>query len=72
MDGLPNRGAIRFYDRGTDGSIVKLTVAYSVPMIIRQLMDGLSLGPVVEGALQADMERFKVYALQQNFQEESK
>jgi uncharacterized membrane protein len=30
------------------------------------LMDGLSLGSVVEGALQADMERFKVYALQQN------
>ena len=64
VDGLPNRGAIRFYDRGADGSIVKLTVAYSVPMIIRQLMDGLSLGSVVEGALQADMERFKVYALQ--------
>ena len=59
---------LRFYDRGADGSMVKLTVAYCVPMMIRQLMDGLSLGSVVEGALQADMERFKVYALQQNYQ----
>lgn len=63
VDGLPNRGAIRFYDRGTEGSIVKLSVAYSVPSIIRQLMDGLSLGKTVEGALQADMERFRVYAI---------
>jgi len=64
VDGLPNRGAIRFYDRGHDGTIVKLTVAYSVPSIIRQVMAGLSLGSVVEGALQADMERFKAYAIQ--------
>lgn len=66
VDGLPNRGAIRFYDRGAEGSIVKLTVAYSVPMVIQKLMEGLSLSSVVEGALQADMERFKVYAMQQN------
>ncbi len=63
VDGLPNRGAIRFYDRGTDGSIVKLTVAYSVPIIVKQLMAGLSLGKVVEGSLQADMGRFRDYAI---------
>lgn len=64
VDGLPNRGAIRFYDRGDDGSIVKLTVSYAVPMVIRQVMNGLSLGKVVEGSLQADMGRFRDYAMQ--------
>lgn len=64
VDGLPNRGAIRFYDRGSDGSIVKLTVSYSVPHMIRQIMDGLALGRVVESSLQADLERFRTYALQ--------
>ncbi|MGI0493038.1 SRPBCC family protein [Alkalinema pantanalense CENA528] len=63
VDGLPNKGAIRFYDRGNDGSVVKLTVAYSVPTVIRQLMDGLALGKVVESSLQADMNRFRDYAL---------
>ncbi|OUC14020.1 MAG: hypothetical protein B0A82_14360 [Alkalinema sp. CACIAM 70d] len=63
VDGLPNKGAIRFYDRGAEGSIVKLTVAYSVPTVIRQLMDGLALGKVVESSLQADMNRFRDYAL---------
>jgi uncharacterized membrane protein len=63
VSGLPNRGAIRFYDRGPDGSIVKLTVSYSVPAIVQQVMVGLSLGKIVEGSLQADMERFKNYAL---------
>jgi uncharacterized membrane protein len=30
VDGLPNRGAIRFYDR-ENSSIVKLTIGYRVP-----------------------------------------
>jgi uncharacterized membrane protein len=38
VDGLPNRGAIRFYDRH-GSSIVKLTVGYAIPGILRQLMD---------------------------------
>ncbi|HEY9818650.1 MAG: hypothetical protein EA367_16280 [Leptolyngbya sp. DLM2.Bin15] len=62
VDGLPNRGAIRFYDRG-DRSIVKLTVAYAIPGILGQLMDNLFLGRVVESTIQADLERFRNYAL---------
>ncbi len=62
VDGLPNRGAIRFYDRGTS-SIVKLTVSYAIPGIIGKLMDNLFLGRVVESTIQADLERFKQYAL---------
>jgi uncharacterized membrane protein len=63
VDGLPNRGAIRFYDRGTS-SIVKLTVSYAIPGIIGKLMDNLFLGRIVESTIQADLERFKQYALQ--------
>ncbi|NJN29191.1 MAG: hypothetical protein HC824_00985 [Synechococcales cyanobacterium RM1_1_8] len=63
VDGLPNRGAIRFYDR-KDNSIVKLTVAYGVPGILVPLMATLSVGSVVESSLKADLERFRDYAIQ--------
>lgn len=62
VTGLPNRGAIRFYDRG-DRSIVKLTVAYAIPGVLGKLMDNPFLGRIVESTLQADMDRFKEYAL---------
>lgn len=62
VDGLPNRGAIRFYDRG-ESSIVKLTVGYAIPGILGRLMDNLFLGRIVESTLQADMDRFREYAL---------
>jgi uncharacterized membrane protein len=63
VDGLPNRGAIRFYDRGGDRSIVKLSVAYAIPGILGKLMDGLFLGRIVESTIQKDLERFRDYAL---------
>jgi len=62
VDGLPNRGAVRFYDRH-NSSIVKLTVAYAIPGILGQLMDNLFLGKIVESTLQADLDRFKDYAM---------
>ena len=62
IDGLPNRGAIRFYDRHTS-SIVKLTVAYAIPGILGKLMDNLFLGRIIESTIQADLERFKDYTL---------
>jgi uncharacterized membrane protein len=62
VDGLPNRGAIRFYDRH-GSSIVKLTVAYGIPGIVGQLMDGLFLGRLVESNLQGNLNRFRDYAL---------
>ncbi len=62
VDGLPNRGAIRFYDR-KQGSTVKLTVGYAIPGLIGRLMDNLFLGQVVESTLQADMDRFREYAI---------
>jgi uncharacterized membrane protein len=63
VDGLPNRGAIRFYKR-EERTIVKLSVSYSIPGIIGQLMDNLFLGQVVESTLMADLERFKTYVAQ--------
>lgn len=65
VDGLPNRGAIRFYDRKAEGSIVKLTVGYKVPGILGW-MDNLFLGQIVESTLQADMDRFREYAIKQS------
>jgi uncharacterized membrane protein len=62
VDGLPNRGAIRFYDRH-QSSIVKLSIAYGIPSILRQVMDNPFLGRIVESTLQADLERFRDYAL---------
>jgi uncharacterized membrane protein len=62
VDGLPNRGAIRFYDRGSQGSIVKMTISYAVPGILA-IMDNLFLGRIVESTLQADLDRFRDYAV---------
>ncbi len=63
VDGLPNQGAIRFYDR-KNGSIVKMTISYAIPGFLGKIMDNLFLGRVVESTIQADLERFKEYALQ--------
>ncbi len=62
VDGLPNQGAIRFYDRKTDGSVVRLSVSYKIPGGLGGLMDNLFIGNVVESTLQQDLERFKDYA----------
>ncbi|MFM2305101.1 MAG: hypothetical protein RLZZ135_2513 [Cyanobacteriota bacterium] len=64
VDGLPNRGAIRFYDR-KDSSIVKLTVAYELPGFLAMLMDNGFVRNAVDSTLQADMDRFKDYALKE-------
>jgi uncharacterized membrane protein len=61
ISGLPNRGGVRFYGRPNNTTIVKLSIAYAIPAI-GQLMDNLFLGQVVESTLQADLDRFKIYA----------
>ncbi len=61
VDGLPNRGAVRFYDR-QNSSIVKLTVGYAIPGIIGKLMDNLFLGKLVESTLEENLLSFKEYA----------
>jgi uncharacterized membrane protein len=61
VDGLPNKGAIRFYNRH-GSSIVKMSFAYAIPGILGRLMDSL-IGDIVESTVQADLDRFKEYAL---------
>ena len=61
VDGLPNKGAIRFYKR-QQNTVVKMTFAYAVPGIIGRLMDNL-IGDIVESTVMADLERFKEYAI---------
>ena len=61
VDGLPNKGAIRFYDR-KDSSVVKMSFAYAVPGIIGRLLDNL-IGDIVESTVMADLERFREYAI---------
>ena len=68
VDGLPNKGAIRFYDRTDSSCVVKMTFAYAVPGIIGRLMDNL-IGDVVESTVMADLERFKEYAMKVNNQQ---
>lgn len=63
VDGLPNRGAVRFYDRH-ESSVVRLTIAYAIPGILGKIMDNLFLGQIVESTIQADLQRFKEYAQQ--------
>ena len=70
VDGLPNRGAIRFYDRHTS-SIVKLSVSYAIPGILGKIMDNLFLGKAVESTIKADLERFRDYAMQAKAQLET-
>lgn len=60
IDGLPNRGAVRFYDRHQN-SIVRLSIAYAIPGILGKIMDNLFLGNIVESTIQADLERFRQY-----------
>lgn len=67
VDGLPNQGAVRFYDRHSS-SIVKLTVAYAIPGILGKIMDNLFLGRAVESTIKADLERFREYALKEKSQ----
>ncbi len=69
VDGLPNRGGIRFYDH-KGRSAVKLTVAYSIPSFIGKLMDNWFLGRIVEGTLKGDLERFREYAIAAKQQQE--
>lgn len=61
VDGLPNRGAVRFYDRH-DHSIVRLTVAYAIPGTVGEIMDNLFLGKLVENMLHRSLTRFSEYA----------
>ena len=59
VDGLPNRGAIRFYGHHHGTSTVKMTLAYSAPTVLARFMENGWLRRIVDSTLQADLERFR-------------
>lgn len=64
VDGLPNRGAIRFYGHKDNTSTVKMTLSYALPAILARLMMSNSfVDRVVTSTLQADLDRFKAMAI---------
>ena len=64
VDGLPNRGAIRFYGHKGGTSTVKMTISYALPAILARLMMSNSfVDRVVTSTLQADLDRFRDYAM---------
>lgn len=66
VDGLPNRGAIRFYGHKNGGSTVKMSISYALPSILARLMMSSSfVDRVVTSTLQADLDRFRDYAIAQ-------
>lgn len=56
VDGLPNRGAVRFFPQGPNKCRVELTISYELPDIMAPL--GTAVGPIVEGVLKNDLNRF--------------
>ena len=69
VDGSPNRGAVRFYDRHSS-TIVKFTVAYAVPGFFEGIMkNNLLIKRLVKSALQDNLEQFRDYVSYMQFQE---
>ncbi|CAM8973743.1 unnamed protein product [Rhodiola kirilowii] len=60
MEGLPNRGAVRFFPRGPSSCLVELTVSYEVPAILTPVASALK--PFLENLLIHGLERFSNFA----------
>ncbi|KAF8039755.1 hypothetical protein BT93_B2081 [Corymbia citriodora subsp. variegata] len=60
LEGLPNRGAVRFYPKGPSSCLVELTVSYEVPQLLVPVASALK--PFLESLLRRGLERFAVLA----------
>ncbi|XP_058766758.1 uncharacterized protein LOC131640374 [Vicia villosa] len=60
LEGLPNRGAVRFFPKGPSSCIVELTVSYEVPQLLSPVASALQ--PFLESLLQRGLERFANFA----------
>jgi uncharacterized membrane protein len=56
LEGLPNRGAVRFFPKGPSSCRVELTVSYEVPEILAPVASALK--PFLEGLLLNGLKRF--------------
>ncbi|XP_078445296.1 uncharacterized protein LOC144714426 [Wolffia australiana] len=60
LEGLPNRGAVRFYPKGPSSCRIVLTVSYEVPQILTPVASALK--PFLESLLLRGLESFSVVA----------
>ncbi|XP_015572334.1 uncharacterized protein LOC8265909 isoform X1 [Ricinus communis] len=60
LEGLPNRGAVRFFPRGPQSCTVELTVSYEVPQLLVPVASALQ--PFLERLLKSGLERFATFA----------
>ncbi|XP_062197994.1 uncharacterized protein LOC133900772 isoform X1 [Phragmites australis] len=64
LEGLPNRGAVRFFPKSSSSCRVQLTVAYEVPEILAPIASALK--PFLESLLLKGLERFATFAKERN------
>lgn len=60
LEGLPNRGAVRFFPKGADSCVVELTVSYEVPQLLTPV--AYALQPFLESLLLRGLEGFAKFA----------
>ncbi|KAI7748436.1 hypothetical protein M8C21_007594 [Ambrosia artemisiifolia] len=60
LEGLPNRGAVRFFPKGSSSCLVELTVSYEVPQLLSPVASALQ--PFNENLMRRGLERFANYA----------
>ncbi|KAL3849632.1 hypothetical protein ACJIZ3_011514 [Penstemon smallii] len=60
LEGLPNRGAVRFFPKGADACLIELTVSYEIPQILIPVASALQ--PFLQSLLMRGLERFARFA----------
>ncbi|XLQ99765.1 hypothetical protein HN51_054481 [Arachis hypogaea] len=60
LEGLPNRGAVRFYPKGTSSCVIELTVSYEVPQLLAPVASALQ--PFLANLLERGLEQFARFA----------
>ncbi|KAG4174219.1 Uncharacterized protein 17.2 kDa protein in melC2-rnhH intergenic region [Gossypium arboreum] len=60
LEGLPNRGAVRFYPKGPSSCLIELTVSYEVPQLLAPVASALQ--PFLESLLKSGLDRFAKFA----------
>ncbi|KAJ0589786.1 putative coenzyme Q-binding protein COQ10, START [Helianthus annuus] len=60
LEGLPNRGAVRFFPKGSSSCLVELTVSYEVPQLLSPVASALQ--PFLQNLLGRGLARFANFA----------
>ncbi|KAJ0245254.1 Polyketide_cyc domain-containing protein [Hirschfeldia incana] len=60
LEGLPNKGSVRFFPKGPSSCVVELTVSYEVPALLTPVASALR--PFLESLLSGGLERFATLA----------